>query len=110
MQALGNASGVMNKANSEMNIADIQTMMRQFEKEQMKMGMKQEMIGEAMDMGAEQTEEADDVYQQICDEVGINFNDGAAVGNKALPVQQQAVAQEESKNELDDLEARLQAL
>ena len=50
----------------------------------MKAEMKQDMIGEAMDMG-DATEEADDVYGQILGEIGLNLDDGAVVGTGKLP-------------------------
>ena len=61
MESLKASTGVMEKVNGEMNIKDIQTMMKSFTKEQMKAEMNQEMIGEAMDFG-DANEEADDVY------------------------------------------------
>ena len=67
-----------------------------------------------MDMGgAEETEEAENVYGQILGEIGLNMEDGAVVGSSKIPQKQQAVgaAQEEEKQEdVDDLEARLAAL
>ena len=68
------------------------------------------MIGESMDMigDASAAEEADDVYNQILGEVGLEFQGNAVVGTNALP-QKKVVSQqvEEEKNDLDDLEARL---
>ena len=61
MGALSTASGIMAKANGDMNISDISSMVRNFQKEQMKAEINQEAIGDAMDMG-DANEEADDVY------------------------------------------------
>lgn len=48
-----------------------------------------------MDMGAEENEEADDVYNQILGEIGLNMENGAVVGTSKLPQQQKVGAQEE---------------
>ena len=52
----------------------------------MKSEMKQDMIGEAMDMG-DLNEEADDVYESILGEIGMNIEDGVAVGTKGIAAQ-----------------------
>ena len=76
MEALKNSSEVMGKVNSEMNISDIQSMVKNFQKESMKAEMNQEMMTDAMDMG-DATEEADDVYNQILGEIGMDIEAGA---------------------------------
>ena len=62
MNSLSAATGVMQSANAEMSVQDITTIMKDFQKEQMKQEMNSELIGEAMDMGDANTEEADGVY------------------------------------------------
>ena len=110
MQAMGNSAKVMGKVNEEMNVQQIQQMIKEFQKQGMITEMKQEQMEMAMDIGADQTEEADDVYNQILGEIGLNMENGAVVGNSKLP-QKQVAQQEEAKNEeIDDLEARLAAL
>ena len=59
----------MANANKDMSIADITKMMKDFQKEQMKQEMNQEMVGEAMDMGDQCGEEADDIYNSILGEL-----------------------------------------
>jgi hypothetical protein len=65
-----------------------------------------------MDVGAEETEEADDLYGQILGEIGLNLENGAAVGTSAIPQKQKVGApmEEEKQEDVDDLEARLAAL
>ena len=61
-----------------------------------------------MDMGQEVDDEADDVYNQICGEIGLGV-EGAQVGMGGVPGQKVAQQQQEA-DELDDLESRLAAL
>ena len=56
-----------------MDVAGISSMIREFQKESMKTEMKQEMIGDAMDMG-DANEEADDVYNSILGEIGLQVD------------------------------------
>ena len=75
----------------------------------MKAEMKQEMVAEAMDMGTDQTE-ADDVYNQILGEIGVDVDMGAQVGTSAIGSNKQMVQEEAKDSELDDMEKRLAAL
>ena len=61
MEALGKTSDIMGKVNADMNISDIQNMMKTFQKESMKAEMNAEMVNEAMDMNADE-DAADEVY------------------------------------------------
>ena len=71
--------------------------------------MKQEMIGEAMDMG-EANEEADDVYNSILGEIGLDVDQSTKIGAGKLPQKKAAVQEEAKEEEIDDLEKRLAAL
>ena len=73
MDSLKSSSDIMNKVNGEMNISDISNMIKTFQKESMKAEMNSEMINDAMDMG-DANEEADDVYEQILGEIGMEMN------------------------------------
>ena len=73
MESLKSSSDIMNKVNGEMNISDISNMIKSFQKESMKAEMNSEMINDAMDMG-DANEEADDVYEQILGEIGMEMN------------------------------------
>ena len=93
-----------------MDVAGISSMIREFQKESMKTEMKQEMIGDAMDMG-DANEEADDVYNSILGEIGLQVDQSAQIGTGAVPSKKPAMVQEEAKEEeIDDLEKRLAAL
>ena len=61
MEALQSSSKIMGKVNEDMNIQEIQSMVKTFQKEQMKGEINSEMVNDAMDMG-EGNEEADEVY------------------------------------------------
>ncbi len=76
MESLKSSSDIMNKVNGEMNISDISNMIKSFQKESMKAEMNSEMINDAMDMG-DANEDADDVYEQILGEIGMEMNQGA---------------------------------
>lgn len=69
------------------------------------------MVNDAMDTG--ETGEADDVYNQILGEIGMEIDmvdaGGSQIAGKAV-VKQQVGPAEESKDDVDDLEARLAAL
>ena len=93
-----------------MNVADMQTMIKDFQKAGMKLEMQGEMMTDAMDMGDAVDEEADDIYNGILGEVGLDVA-GAQVGATGIASQKVAnpiapVANEE----VDDLDARLAAL
>ena len=50
--------------------------------------MNQELVGEAMDIGDANTEEADAVYNQILGELEMEVNMGAAVGMQGIASKQ----------------------
>ncbi len=52
-EALGGASAVLGKINSDVDVKEIQKMMADFQKESMKMEMKQDMIQDASDIGVD---------------------------------------------------------
>ena len=108
-QIMGTAAKTMGDQNANMDISAINTMMRDFAKESDKMGMKMDLVNDGMDVGMDEGE-ADDIYAQICDEIGIDSGiQGASVGTSKINVQgqQQQVADQGNAEELDDLEARL---
>ena len=84
MSALQATTGVLADANKEMNVQDIMKMMKEFEKEKMKQEINSEAVNDAMDMGDAVGEEADDVYNQILGEIGMQMDDPSAVGTKSL--------------------------
>jgi charged multivesicular body protein 2A len=75
MQSTGKAMAKMNKA---VNVSSITKMMAEFEKENAKTEMMQEVMGDAMDdvMEGEGTEEEEDrIVGQVLDEIGITFGE-----------------------------------
>lgn len=73
MQSTGQAMTKMNKA---VNIESITKMMAEFERENVKSEMMQEMMGDAIDDVLEEDgneEEEDLIVNQVLDEIGINF-------------------------------------
>ena len=72
MDSMGAATSVMQKVNADMSISDITHMMKDFQKEQMKAEIVQDGIADAMDMGADVEGDANDVYEQILGEIGMD--------------------------------------
>ena len=96
-----------------MDVKAIGTMIRDFQKETMKTEMNNEMMGDAMDMGDAVGEEADDVYDSILAEIGMDVENGAQIGVGGIAsnkVAAKAQAEEVKDGEVDDLEARMAAL
>eukprot|EP00347_Sterkiella_histriomuscorum_P009570 403340698 len=110
VDALKGVNKVMEKVNASMDIHSIQEVLKEFAKQSEKMEMQQEMMNDAMDAGmdnADSIDEADKVYQQICDEIGVDLGDehvGAGRNPLVNPVAQPTA------NNVDDLEARLNQL
>ena len=72
--------------------------------------MQGDMVNDAFDMMEDpgMAQDADEVYNSILDEVGLEIQAGTTVANKKIASKQQQVVVEEE--EKDDLEARLAAL
>mmetsp|Transcript_31642 Transcript_31642/g.48396 ORF Transcript_31642/g.48396 Transcript_31642/m.48396 type:complete len:84 (-) Transcript_31642:174-425(-) len=71
MESMKGVNKVMGKVNEEMSVKNIQEVIREFSKNSEKFGLQQEMMAESMDMafgGEEADNEADQVYNQICEE------------------------------------------
>ena len=84
MGSLQAATGVMASANAEMSVTDITKVMKDFQKEQMKQEMNSELVGEVMDIGDANNEEADQVYNSILGELEMDINMGATVGTNGI--------------------------
>ena len=109
MNGLKGATGVMSKINEDMNVSDIKDVLKAFNKEMMKAEMNGDMVTDSFEMmeGAETSANAEELYEGILGEIGLEYSkDQAAVSKTKIavkaPVQEEAVA--------DDLEARLAAL
>ena len=60
--------------NEEMDISEIQNVLKTFQKESMKAEMKQDVVSDAMDMGLDNVDEqADDIYNGILGEIGLEY-------------------------------------
>ena len=77
----------MESVNEEMDIHQIQNILKEFAKNSEKMEMKQEMMSDAIDAGmdnAEDVDNADKIYSQICEEIGIEVAEDNGVSNGAI--------------------------
>ncbi len=77
VEAMKGVTGVMTKINDEMNVKNIQETLKEFAKQSEKMDMQGEMMSDAIDAGmdgADDIDEADKLYTQICDEIGVDMN------------------------------------
>lgn len=128
-EAMAGATKAMGAMNRRMNLPAVAKIMREFEKQNERMEMTSEMMGDAVDgvfeEGGEE-EETDELVGQVLDEIGINLNASlvSAPGQKvaaAVPAAavQQPVAQPMGAAEGgggtapgldDDLQARLDRL
>ena len=112
-KAMGGVTKAMQAMNAQMNIPAMQAVMREFERQNEMMGMKEEMMGDAIDevMDDDGVEEEETEYeiQKVMDEVGLDFKAKVGVTDTALPSVAQASAAE-SEAEDKALEDRLAAL
>ena len=109
MNGLKGATGVMAKINEDMQVSDIRDVLKAFNKEMMKADMNGEMVADSFEMmeGAETTANAEELYEGILGEIGLEYSKGAvAVTKSKIEVKQE----EAEENKEDDLEARLAAL
>mmetsp|Transcript_28344 Transcript_28344/g.68950 ORF Transcript_28344/g.68950 Transcript_28344/m.68950 type:complete len:227 (-) Transcript_28344:192-872(-) len=117
--AIGSVTGAMATANSAMNVKETTKIMNEFQKENERLAVKEEMMDEALmdafdSEGVE--EEADNITNQVLAELGVEM-DSQMVGLNApsskLPAKEEQLSQEEADaldSVLPDLHARLNAL
>ena len=112
LQSLQASTGVMQAVNADMNPAQMQQTMKAFAMEMEKAGIQSEMMGDAFEMMEDPSAatDAEDVYNGILGEIGLEYTTGSAAVPTNSLAQPQAAAAEEVKNEDDGLEARLAAL
>jgi len=111
MEGLRGSTVIMSKINGDMNVSDIKDVLKEFQKEMMKADMNGEMMGDAMEMVGDPNDaaEAEDVYDSILGEIGLEYTSGqAAVAKTSLEAPKEVVVEEEEKD--GELEARLAAL
>ncbi|KAG5501497.1 hypothetical protein JKF63_03326 [Porcisia hertigi] len=108
--AMKNVTKAMRSMNTKMNIPEMQKIMREFEKQNEMMGMKEEMmndaVDDAMDDDGMEEEETEQEIQKVMDEAGLDFRTKIGITDTTLP-QRGTETQGETDEELD---ARLAAL
>ena len=112
MGALAGSTKIMSKINEDMNVSEIRDVLKEFNKQMGKAEMNGEMVNDAFDMMEDPNAQgdADEVYESIMGEIGLELEKGGTgAGIKAIP-KKNAAQQEEQKEEVDDMEARLAAL
>ena len=111
VKSISGSSNVLAKLNDDMDIASIQNVLKNFNKESMKAEFNQEAVNDAMEMGMDNVDEqADDIYNGILGEIGLEYQmaDPSRVKPAIAKKQQEEMKEEASAS--DDLEARLAAL
>ena len=111
VKSISGSSNVLAKLNEDMDIASIQNVLKNFNKESMKAEFNQEAVNDAMEMGMDNVDEqADDIYNGILGEIGLEYQmaDPSRVKPAIAKKQQEEMKEEASAS--DDLEARLAAL
>ena len=111
MKGLAGSSTVLAAMNEQMDVASIQTVLRNFNKESMKAEANQDAVNDAMEMGmADVDDQADEVYNGILGEIGLEYEIADPTRPKAV-VKKREVEEVKAQHEAsDDLEARLAAL
>ncbi|CDW81444.1 snf7 family protein [Stylonychia lemnae] len=125
VKSLAGSSHVLAQMNEQMDIQNIQQVLKTFQKESMKSELQQEavsilqcdeifmfiQVNDAMEMGmGDVDEQADDVYNNILDEIGLEYSESDPQRAKGAIPKKRAVEEEKKQDEADDLEARLAAL
>lgn len=124
-EAMKSTASAMHKMNKAVDVPAINKMMAEFEKENMKTEIMQEIIGDTLDeaLGGEENEEEEEaVVNQVLDEIGISFGEElpnaaptGAVGNQETETAGNVAISETPGGVSDDpalseLEARLNNL
>ncbi|CAJ1027956.1 Snf7, putative [Leishmania lindenbergi] len=108
--AMKGVTKAMRSMNNKMNIPEMQKIMREFEKQNEMMGMKEDMMNDAvdevMDDDGMEEEETEQEIQKVMDEAGLEFRTKVGVTDTALP-QKSTETQADTDEQLD---ARLAAL
>lgn len=101
-KAMSGVTRAMQSMNAQMNIPAMQNVMREFERQNEMMGMKEEMMGDAidevMDDDGVEEEETEMEIAKVMDEVGLDFRAKVGVTDSALPARA-AVAEEEAEDQ-----------
>lgn len=88
MEALQKSTEAITAVEDSMSVKDILNMVKEYSKESEKLGMKQEMMGDAMEEVLDTGDvdaEADKIYSQICDDINIDYeNDSTPIAMQGL--------------------------
>lgn len=112
VESLADASKAMGNMNATMDPAKMAKTMNEFQIQNEKMDLKQEMMDDALDNLFDDDDiegEADAVTQQVLDEIGVEVSSQMGAASSGV-LKQKKVAQEETEEVEDDLSARLAAL
>jgi len=108
-QSMAKTTTTMSKINKQMDVQKIAKTMQNFEKENMKMEMSEEMMNDAMESAFAESgdeEEADNIMNQVLDEIGIE-----AIGSMSrAPAAASANPGESDQVTDDEIERQLKAL
>ncbi|GBG31490.1 Charged multivesicular body protein 2a [Hondaea fermentalgiana] len=118
--AMGKMTKQMKRMNKKMNAASLSKMVREFEMENEKVGLTEEMMNDVMDDAFDEgdEEEEDAIVNQVLDEIGVTMHDDLqsapqqpvreSAGQEKQPAMVSAEAEEDAA--VSDLEARLNNL
>jgi charged multivesicular body protein 2A len=125
-EALQNTARAMAKMNKAISVPTVTKMMAEFEKENARTEMMQEMVGDALDdafADDANEEEEERIVGQVLDEIGISFGEALPEAASKLPAGSEAVAPSRvaapvlgggggggDDSQITDLEARLNNL
>ena len=87
MQALASAVCSLEAVEDSMSIKDIMSMVKEYSKQSEKLGLKQEMMEDALEMGMDTGEvgaDADQIYSEICNEIGVDQSVENQINSGAL--------------------------
>lgn len=93
--AMRGATKAMGAMNKRMNLPALQKIMMEFERQNERMEMTQEIMGDAIDDAMEgegEEEESEELVNQVLDEIGINLDTDLVAAPGQMAAQPQAVA------------------
>lgn len=111
--AMGSAVGMMARMNQQMNLPALTSMMMQFEMEQSKLEMGQEMMDDAMDgmTGVDESDEADRILNEVLTEAGMADIDKLGTQTPSgIPQAQQQAVQPQGRVDMSEIDAGLNNL
>jgi len=109
-ESMKKVTSAMIKLNKQVNLPQLQSIMREFAKQSEQLDMKQEMIGDSIDDVMDDGEDekaSEEIVNQVLDEIGVTLGEGLV----DVPGKKQPVAEENKVDEADKaLEARFNNL